>query len=139
MVISAKQAAKKLNCNPETIRRWCRLGKIPYMIDKDMGGYCVEETIIDRCKLYIKNGKPTDDKPLDTIGSRLKALREHAALSIVIVAYDTHIDANNLSRIEKDKKVPSIPVLKKLAKFYGVTTDYLLCMDLEEDNDESKA
>lgn len=138
MLITAKEAATILHCHPETIRRWCRDGKIPYEYSNRKNGILVESDDIYRSRLHAK-GPSYHKNHLCTTGDRLIYLRTKKRESIIMASYGMHIDQRQLSQIERNRKQPAIKVLKKIAKYYGVTTDYLLCMDLEEDNDESKA
>ena len=139
MLITAKEAATILHCHPETIRRWCRDGKIPYEYSEiRKNGLLVDSDDIYRSRLHAK-GPSFHSNELCTMGDRLIYLRTRKQQSIVVASYYLHMDERQLSLIERNKKVPALRVLKKLARYYGVTTDYLLCMDLEEDNDESKA
>lgn len=139
MLITAKEAATILHCHPETIRRWCRDGKIPYEYSEiRKNGLLVDSDDIHRSRLHAK-GPSFHSKELYTMGDRLIYLRTKKQQSIVVASYYLHMDKRQLSLIERNKKVPAMRVLKKLARYYGVTTDYLLCMDLEEDYDESKA
>ena len=139
MLITAKEAATILHCHPETIRRWCRDGKIPYEYSEiGKNGLLVDSDDIYRSRLHAK-GPSFHSNELYTMGDRLIYLRTRKQQSIVVASYYLHMDERQLSLIERNKKVPALRVLKKLARYYGVTTDYLLCMDLEEDNDESKA
>ncbi len=139
MLITAKEAATILHCHPETIRRWCRDGKIPYEYSEiRKNGLLVDSDDIYRSRLHAK-GPSFHSNELYTMGDRLIYLRTKKQQSIIVASYYLHMDERQLSLIERNKKVPALRVLKKLARYYGVTTDYLLCMDLEEDYDESKA
>jgi transcriptional regulator with XRE-family HTH domain len=62
----------------------------------------------------------------ETIGSRLVKLRETRKLSQSKVARLTGIQKSNLSQIENDIVKPGADNSKKLADFFGVTTDYIL-------------
>lgn len=138
MLITAKEAATILHCHPETIRRWCRDGKIPYEYSERKNGILVDSDDIYRSRLHAK-GLSFHTKELYTMGDRLIYLRTKKQQSIVVASYYLHMDERQLSLIERNKKVPALRVLKKLARYYGVTTDYLLCMDLEEDYDGTEA
>ena len=129
MMLSVKEAAKKLNCNPETIRRWCKDGKIPYEIESRKRGYRLNSDVIAKCYLY-KGGSPILDADPDTTGQRIKFLRKRLSLNLIDAAYGIGMDPGDYSNIERDRKAPSCKMIKRIAVFYGVTTDYLLCMDL---------
>lgn len=134
MMLTTKEAAARLNCNPATIRRWCRDDRIPWTKSERKNGYLIDETIISGCRLYTKGNDALKHSHLETIGERLFALRNAVGKTIGDVTSDVRMAHEDLSKIEKDKKRPSLLVLMKLAKYYGVTTDYLLCMDLYEED-----
>ena len=69
-MLSVKEAAKKLNCNPETIRRWCKDGKIPYEIESRKQGYRLNSDVIAKCYLY-KGGNPILDADPDTLSAQI--------------------------------------------------------------------
>lgn len=129
MTLSVKAAAKRLNCNPETIRRWCRAGKIPYEIDSRKCGYRLDSDAISRCYLNKKGGPVLDTDP-DTTGKRIKFLRQRWSLNLIDAAYGIGMDPGVYSSIERGRKEPSCKMIKRIAVFYDVTTDYLLCIDL---------
>lgn len=80
----------------------------------------------------MKGEGPLKRTKLDSMGERLYCLRKSCQKSLDDVAYDIGVTSGDISKFEKDRKIPSIRVLKKMALYYGVTTDYLLCMDKEE-------
>lgn len=51
---------------------------------------------------------------------RLRTLRLAKNLTVEQVAKECQMDSNELYDYERDKKVPSIEVLNKLYKYYGV-------------------
>lgn len=57
---------------------------------------------------------------------RLKELREENSLTQQAVAEYLNVKQNTYSQYENEKRQLSIDVLIKLAKFYKVTTDYIL-------------
>jgi transcriptional regulator with XRE-family HTH domain len=63
---------------------------------------------------------------MKTIGSRLKTIRKNYKLSVADVAVKTGLAKSNLSRIENDEHDPSAASLKALAKFYGISADWIL-------------
>jgi len=65
-----------------------------------------------------------------TLGEKLKDLRTAAGLSLVELEEATGISKSALGSYESDdtKKEITIAPLVTLAKYYGVTTDYLLGM-----------
>ncbi len=58
--------------------------------------------------------------------SRIKILREKRGLIQAILATELGITQQTLSKYEKDVNIIKIDVLKRLAEYFNVTTDYLL-------------
>lgn len=58
--------------------------------------------------------------------SRIKILREKGGLIQAILATELGITQQTLSKYEKDVNIIKIDVLKRLAEYFNVTTDYLL-------------
>ncbi|MFQ7868029.1 MAG: helix-turn-helix domain-containing protein [Blautia wexlerae] len=58
--------------------------------------------------------------------SRIKILREKRGLIQAILATELGITQQTLSKYEKDVNIIKIDVLKRLAEYLNVTTDYLL-------------
>lgn len=66
--------------------------------------------------------------------SRIKSLREKRGLIQEILAAELGITQQTLSRYEGDAAFIKIDVLKKLAEYFNVTTDYLLGLsDMKRD------
>lgn len=63
---------------------------------------------------------------------RLRNLREDRDLSQDQIAMLLHCSQSAYSRIESGRQDIPTPFLKRLAKFYKVTTDYILEMDKSE-------
>ena len=63
---------------------------------------------------------------------RLKNLREDRDLTQEQIAKYLHCSQSAYSSIESGKQDIPTSFLKKLAKLYGVTTDYILEMDKEQ-------
>lgn len=61
---------------------------------------------------------------------KLKELREENQLTQTEIAEILHVKQNTYSQYENEKRELPISVLIQLAKFYKVTTDYIL--DLED-------
>lgn len=57
---------------------------------------------------------------------RLRDLREDTDTKQQELAEYLHIKQNTYSQYENGQRQPPIPVLIKLAKFYGVSVDYIL-------------
>ncbi|TGY86907.1 XRE family transcriptional regulator [Petralouisia muris] len=58
--------------------------------------------------------------------SRIKILREKRGLIQEILAAEIGITQQMLSRYEKDVTIIKVDVLKRLAAYFNVTTDYIL-------------
>lgn len=58
--------------------------------------------------------------------SRIKELRENRRLIQAILASELNITQQSLSKYERDITTIKIDILKKIAKYFNVTTDYLL-------------
>lgn len=58
--------------------------------------------------------------------SRIKILREKRGLIQAILVTELGITQQTLSKYEKDVNIIKIDVLKRLAEYFNVTTDYLL-------------
>ncbi len=59
--------------------------------------------------------------------NRIRALRESAGLRQIDVANATGIDQKTLSNYETEKTNPDSYALIRLADFFGVSIDYLVC------------
>ena len=66
--------------------------------------------------------------------SRIKNLREKRGIIQEILAAELGITQQMLSKYEKDVTVIKVDILKRLAEYFNVTTDYLLGMsDVKRD------
>lgn len=63
------------------------------------------------------------------MNNRLKILRDDRELRQIDVAKATGIDQKTLSNYETGKTNPDSYALIRLADFYGVTIDYIVCRD----------
>ena len=61
------------------------------------------------------------------MGKRLKQLRKARGLTQLAVQMKTGIEQALLSKFENGERVPPTETLVKLADFYEVSVDYLLC------------
>ncbi|MBQ9557509.1 MAG: helix-turn-helix transcriptional regulator [Clostridia bacterium] len=61
------------------------------------------------------------------MGARLKQLRKSRGLTQLAVQMKTGIEQALLSKFENGERVPPTETLVKLADFYEVSVDYLLC------------
>lgn len=66
---------------------------------------------------------------MNTVGNRLRYLRNTEKLTQQQVADYLEIDRSNYSKYELGKLEVNNTMLIKLAKFYDVTTDYLLGLE----------
>jgi len=57
---------------------------------------------------------------------RFKELRKEQKLSTVELGKVLNVDHSTILRWEKGERVPSIEHLYNIAKFFGVTADYLI-------------
>ncbi len=76
-----------------------------------------------------------DKESKQTIGDKLKELRKAHGYKQVDVAGAVDIKQSTYSQYEAGLRTPSNLILFKLASFYGISTDDLLklCIDLDDD------
>lgn len=60
------------------------------------------------------------------MGSRIKQLREKRGLIQEMLAAELGITQQMLSKYERDTSLIKVDILKKIAEYFNVTTDYLL-------------
>ena len=130
MALSVRQAAKRIGCSPATVRRWCRDGRIPCTMHSFKEGYKIEPNVIDRCILHVRDKSPQVIFEPETTHERIRTVRKKLRMTSFEAAVGMDMDPYNYSLIERGKKTPTCLMIKRIAKFYGVTTDYLLCMDV---------
>lgn len=66
--------------------------------------------------------------------SRIKILREKGGLIQELLAVEIGVTQQMLSKYEKDITIIKVDVLKRIAEYFNVTTDYLLGMsDMKRD------
>ena len=63
----------------------------------------------------------------DNMKNRLKLIRKTKGLTQVSVQMQTGVEQALLSKYENGERTPTTEVLIKLADFYGVSIDYILC------------
>lgn len=63
---------------------------------------------------------------MDTLGARLKKLREQNGFTLEYVASKVGTTKVSISRYEKNEREPKGEMLNLLANFFNVTVDYLL-------------
>lgn len=66
---------------------------------------------------------------MENVSKILIELRKEKGLTQQQVADYLKIDRSNYSKYERGKLEVSLYMLRELAKFYGVTTDYLLGLE----------
>ncbi len=66
---------------------------------------------------------------METIGKRIKELRKEQSLTQIDFANALHIDKSTIAKYETDKATPSVQMLVAIAKFFNVSTDYLLGLE----------
>ena len=69
----------------------------------------------------------------DTVNRhKLRALREGAQISVTKLAEKVGASQPFITQIEQGYKQPSVPLLKRIADYFGVTVDDLLRDDTQE-------
>ena len=63
----------------------------------------------------------------DSMNNNLKLLRKKKGYTQIAVQMKTGIEQALLSKFENGERVPPTETLLKLAEFYNVSIDYLLC------------
>ena len=63
----------------------------------------------------------------NTFGTRLKSLRQEKNLTQEKFANIFYLNKSSISKYEKDKNLPENQLLIKIADFFDVSVDYLLC------------
>lgn len=63
------------------------------------------------------------------LGQRINEIRQASGLNQVELAKRLNISKQTVSNWENDNIQPSIEMLVRISKFFGVTTDYLLGLD----------
>ena len=63
----------------------------------------------------------------DCMQNRLKELRKKRGYTQISVQMQTGIEQALLSKFENGERVPPTETLLKLAEFYNVSMDYILC------------
>lgn len=63
----------------------------------------------------------------DSMKNNLKNLRKARGLTQIALQMKTGIEQALLSKFENEERVPPTETLIKLADFYGVSIDYILC------------
>lgn len=61
-----------------------------------------------------------------SVGARIKKVRENLGMTQAKLATDAEVTAAAISQIEAGDRVPSSPILRKIAAVLAVSTDFLL-------------
>ena len=69
---------------------------------------------------------------MNDFGTRLKLLREKSGMTQISLSTRLGMSQESISSYERGASTPSIDVLKTIAAFFNVSTDYLLGMDDNE-------
>lgn len=72
---------------------------------------------------------------MDKFGKTLKKLRENNNISAAKFSEDLSIHRGTLSNWETGRRTPDSQTLLKIAEYFNVTVDYLLCNDNTDDTD----
>lgn len=67
--------------------------------------------------------------PMVDCSEKLKALREARGFTQLQVANRIGVSKAMISAYETASKVPSLEVLVRLSRLFGVSVDYLICID----------
>ena len=63
------------------------------------------------------------------LNDRIKELRQAKRMTQVDLAKSLGLTKQCVSNCENDNVLPSVEMLSRIADFFGVSTDYLLCRD----------
>jgi transcriptional regulator with XRE-family HTH domain len=63
---------------------------------------------------------------MGTFGQKIKDLRMEKGLTQIQLAKELNVDKSTIAKYETDKIEPSISMLKILAKYFKVSSDFLL-------------
>lgn len=74
----------------------------------------------------IKFNEVMDMKKETNIGATIKELRKDRGISARILAESVNISTPFVYDIENGRTLPSVPVLNAIARYFNVTTDYLM-------------
>lgn len=71
----------------------------------------------------------------ETVGKKIKLLREKRALEAQKLASDLNVGKSTLSNWENDRRTPDTDMLIKISKYFNVSVDYLLGNDNKKTDD----
>jgi transcriptional regulator with XRE-family HTH domain len=70
---------------------------------------------------------------MDSIGNRIKSLREKSGLSAKELAEKLEVSKSTLSKLENDKKSIDAEEVRNLVNVFSVSADYILGIQYKED------
>ena len=73
-----------------------------------------------------------------SLGATIRELRKLKGLSVPKLAAQLAVSQSYIYDLEHDRRVPSVPMLRRFADFFGVTTDELMSAP-SEDNKNAPA
>jgi transcriptional regulator with XRE-family HTH domain len=82
---------------------------------------------------------PKGEHMQQTTGERIRLLRDRARLSQAQLGDRVHLSFNSICAMERGRVDPKASKIRQIARVLGVSTDYLLCMDQEEDEETESA
>ncbi len=62
----------------------------------------------------------------ETMGERIRILRKTRGLSQEELAEELDVSIKHMSRIERDEVAFSVEILKRIAQYFNVSSDYIL-------------
>ena len=84
-------------------------------------------------------GEAAEKEPASEVGNNLRKLRQARRLTIKKVAELIEVDPSLLASVERTSLGVDMPLLKRLANFYGVTLNKLMGVDLSASHSNSNA
>lgn len=101
--------------------------------DLDIQSYCEKTADFEKILIQIKSIIKSINffKNNDTTGERLKQLRKTNGLSQEYIAKYLGVQKSSVSQYESNLVLPPTQNILKLAKLFNVTTDFLLCYELD--------
>lgn len=63
----------------------------------------------------------------DAMKTRLRELRKNRGYTQIFLQMQTGIEQSLLSKFENEERIPPTETLVRLAEFYNVSIDYILC------------
>ena len=98
---------------------------LPVILVKHRNGNAKEVVVFDVILLRVVN-------IMNDFGTRLKLLREKSGMTQISLSTRLGMSQESISSYERGASAPSIDVLKTIAAFFNVSSDYLLGMDDRE-------